>query len=283
MPYVESLHVHPVKGCAPVDVDRLDVDEEGPRLDREWMIVDEAGVFVTQRQQPELARVGVEVDIDARELRLRFDGSDPIALPIDGSSGPRRPVRVWLDTLDAFDAGDAVARWLSERIGSSLRLVRKAEDARRAVPPKFSPKPAATRFTDAFPLLVIGDGSLRLLGDRLGARVEARRFRPNIVVADCPPHAEDEWRRIRVGAAQSGIELAFGKLCSRCGVPNVDPETGERDARGEPLATLARHRTFELDHGDGFVERAAFFGANYVHLGTGVLDVGAPVEVLERA
>ncbi|MEZ4215211.1 MAG: MOSC N-terminal beta barrel domain-containing protein [Myxococcota bacterium] len=281
-PVVRSLAYYPVKGCAGIEVDELALDDEGPRFDREWMVVDEQGVFVTQRDTPALARVGVALDEDAGRLRLDFAGADAIDVPLDAEErgAPHRPSRVWLDVLDAVDQGDAVARWLTARLERPLRLVRKAREARREAPPRFAPWRAHTRFTDAFPLLVVGEGSLSALVERLGRPLEMRRFRPNVVVAGAPAHAEDEWRRIRVGDEHEGIELGFAKLCSRCAVPTVDPSTGVRDRAGEPLAALARYRTRELDHGDGQVERGVFFGANYVHAGPGRLRVGARVEVL---
>ena len=77
-PVVRSLAYYPVKGCAGIEVDELALDDEGPRFDREWMVVDEQGVFVTQRDTPALARVGVALDEEAGRLRLDFAGADAI-------------------------------------------------------------------------------------------------------------------------------------------------------------------------------------------------------------
>ena len=63
---VASLHVHPVKGCGAIDVEQLVLDVDGPRFDREWMLVGDDDVFVTQRQLPRMALVGVSVDAEMR-------------------------------------------------------------------------------------------------------------------------------------------------------------------------------------------------------------------------
>jgi hypothetical protein len=135
------------------------------------------------------------------------------------------------------------------------------------VNPDRTPVEAHTAFSDGYPLLVLSEGALDALNARLPAPLPIARFRPNLVVADCEPHAEDGWRRIRVGA----LELVLVKPCDRCAVTTVDPETGERGG-AEPLRTLARYR-----RRDG----AVWFGQNAIALGTGRLGVGARVEVLE--
>jgi uncharacterized protein YcbX len=150
---------------------------------------------------------------------------------------------------------------------------------------QFAPRGAATRFADAFPLLVVGRSSLDELERRLARPLAMRRFRPNIVVGGSEAHAEDDWRRIVVHPLTGGeasVELVFGKECSRCQVTTIDPDTGMSDGN-EPLATLARYRTREFDHGGGFRERGVFFGANYVPASHGRVERGARIEVLDGA
>lgn len=85
------------------------------------------------------------------------------------------------------------------------------------------------------------------------------RFRPNIVVEGCSPHEEDTWQTLHVGA----ITLRVAKPCSRCSVPTVDQDTGERGS--EPIRTLESYRAF-----GGKV----LFGQNLVHKNQGILRVG---------
>ena len=80
--------------------------------------------------------------------------------------------------------------------------------------------------------------------------------------------AEDGWKRIRIG----DVEFRVVKPCSRCILTTIDPQTGERDASREPLATLQKYRA---------QEGGAMFGQNLVNDGNGVLEVGMPVTVLE--
>jgi len=276
---VAALFVYPVKGLAGVACDRFDLDAHGPVRDREWMLIDEQGVFVTQRDDSGLALIQPEIDERAGILRLSAD-AERVEVELDAAGRSERNVRCWRDTVPARDEGDEAAAWLSRRLGRSLRLVRLCPEHPRPVPAAFTSAPATTRFTDAFPLLIASEASLEALNAKLAAPIGMRRFRPNIVLRGTRPHAEDGWKRIRVGGPD-GLVLRFGKLCSRCRVTTVDPDTGQIAAGGEPLRTLARYRTLEIPGRDGDSEHGVFFAANYVHERPGVIELGAPVEVLE--
>ena len=52
----------------------------------------------------------------------------------------------------------------------------------------------------------------------------------------------------------------------------LDPQSGERSADREPLATLKTYREREGE---------VYFGQNLLHSGPGELQLGMPVEVLE--
>ncbi len=91
------------------------------------------------------------------------------------------------------------------------------------------------------------------------------RFRPNLVIAGCDPHAEDTWNQIQIGE----IWFDVAKPCARCAIPQVDPATAMMGR--EPARTLATYR-----RSDGKV----LFGQNLVHHDLGHLRVGAIVSVL---
>ena len=55
MPTVASLHVYPIKSCRGLDLTGVRFDPLGPLYDRRFMVVDEQGAFLTQREVPKLA------------------------------------------------------------------------------------------------------------------------------------------------------------------------------------------------------------------------------------
>lgn len=263
---LSALRVYPVKSCRGLSVSAWEVDRLGLRLDRAFMVVDAAsGTFVTQRDEPRLARIAPAVD--GAELVLAADGAGEVRVPLDRPGGPRRRIRVWRHEGDGVDQGDDAAAWLARLLRRDLRLVRTPPDHARRVNPERSAVEANVAFSDGYPFLVLSQSALDPLNARLATPIPIDRFRPNLVVAGCEPHAEDGWRRIRVGT----LELLLVKPCDRCAVTTVDQQTGERMG-AEPLRTLAGYR-----RRDG----AVWFGQNAIALGTGRLEVGARVEVLE--
>jgi uncharacterized protein YcbX len=265
-PTLASLYVYPVKACRGLRIAQGEVDRFGLHLDRAFMVVDAGtGRFLTQREEPRLARVVPALGEGA--LSLAAAGAGSVEVPLAEREGPRRRIQVWRHVGEGVDQGDAAAGWLSALIGRALRLVRMPPDHARRVNPERAPFEAHTSFTDGYPFLLISQASLDGLNARLAEPVPMERFRPNLVVAGTEPHAEDGWRRIRIGA----LELVLVKPCDRCAVTTVDPESGVR--RGpEPLRTLATYRQRD---------NAVFFGQNAVHLAPGQLSTGAPVEIVE--
>jgi hypothetical protein len=181
-------------------------------------------------------------------------------------------VRVWDDTCEAWDEGDAAAAFLSAFLGTPARLMRMADSWVRPVDEDYAPQPAQTGFADAFPLLVLSEASLAELNRRIELRgrrtVSMDRFRPNLVVTGCEPFAEDRWRTIRVGA----VLLDLVKSCARCAITTVDQARGLVPDHEEPLATLATFRR----EGD-----KVLFGRNAVHRGPGRISVGDLVSVAD--
>jgi uncharacterized protein YcbX len=264
-----ALHVYPAKSCRGVSPTRHAVDRLGLAFDRAFMVVDDAGRALTQRECPRLARIEVDLDVrpGAGRLVLAAPGCVPLSLPLEDRAGSRLPVAVWRHRGDGLDQGDAAARWLASFLERPCRLVRLPPDHARRVNPERHPDEAHTSFTDGYPFLVLSEASLDELNARLATPVGIERFRPNLVLRGAAPYAEDGWRRIRVGR----LELALVKPCPRCIVTTVDPQRGER-AGNEPLLTLARYRRGE---------EGPPFGVYAVARGEGELAVGMEVAVLE--
>jgi uncharacterized protein YcbX len=267
MPTVLSaLAIHPVKSCAPLALQTAQVEPRGLAGDRRWMVVDPDGRFLTGRQLPRMVLL-VARPADAG-LELEAPGRPPLRVPAAAADAPRRRVTVWKDAVDAACAPAAADAWLSDFLGRPVHLVAMDAPARRAVDPDRARPGDEVSFADGFPVLLVGQASLDALNARLAKPVPMSRFRPNLVVAGAPAHAEDGWRRIRIG----GVEFELVKDCTRCVFTTVDAEQGAFDPDGEPLRTLVGYR-----RGPAGVT----FGRNLIARGTGTLRVGDAVEVLD--
>ena len=256
---IARLFVYPVKSCAGVEVSEALLTETGLDLDRAWMVVDEQGEFVSQRELPRMALIRVVLKYS--EVVLRAPGMLALHLAIDAVEEPVK-VRVWDDEVKAYDMGAIAAQWFSDFLGRKLRLVRFDPDERRLSDRKWTAgAEALNQFSDGFPLLVASEGSLAELNRRLAQAgheaVGIERFRPNIVLAGLEAHDEDRLDVLRI-AADEEVQLRLVKPCPRCPIPDIDPATGLASPRVSE--TLRTYRSNELVNG------AITFGINAIVL-----------------
>jgi len=262
---VEGLYCYPVKSCAGTSLGTATVGPRGIVGDRQWMVVDETGEFVTQREHHRLALVSPRL-LDEGLLELSAPGM-PLLTVTPAVRQDRVDVSIWSDRCAAIDEGESAAEWLSAFLEMRCRLVRFPEDVTRRVDPEYAGPNDQVGFADGFSFLLTSCASLDDLNQRLAAPLLMNRFRPNIVVSGGNPFQEDRWKRIRI----DDIAFAVVKPCARCVTTTVDQQTGE--ASREPLRTLATFRNVP--------GRGVMFGQNLIHDQSGVLHVGAEVAVLE--
>lgn len=265
---LSGLYRYPLKSGRGEALQRSAVDGLGLHGDRRWMLVDaDNGRFITQRLLPQMSQLSALYDARGG-LTLSAPGRDDLSVALPDPEQDLRGVIVWRDSLRVPDAGDAAAAWLSDLLGKSCRLVQVPEGRTRQVDTAYAQRGDHVAFADGFPLLLIGQASLEDLSQRVGQPLSMLRFRPNLVVTGSEPYAEDSWKRIRIGE----VEFDVAKGCSRCILTTIDPQTGERNAQREPLATLKTYRERDGD---------VFFGQNLLPRGVGELQLGMTVEVLE--
>lgn len=279
MAVLSALTLYPIKSCAGIALREATLTEAGLMTgyiyDREWMVVDPAGRFLSQREYPRMALIVPRLKSDTLELRapgmLRLEM--PLGLP-EPDAAQLFSVQVWDDQLPAYDCGELAATWFSKAIGVACRLVRFAAHAERAVSSKWTGGVAATTlFSDGYPLLLAGAASLDDLNEKLLAAGRAalpmERFRPNLVIAGLPAFEEDYVDTFELGEAV----LKPVKPCSRCSIPAIDQASGEPGP--DPLDILQAYRAKpELDG-------AICFGMNAIVLaGAGtVLRIGQEINV----
>lgn len=236
---VRSLHVYPVKGCRGIELESVRVLTEGLRHDREWMVVDHIGRFVTQREVPGMARIGTRLDDEFLTLSMLGKGS--VQVPLRYRDGQKKKVVCWRFATDALDCGDDAAAFLSDSMGVAVRLVRFPRDARRDCNPDWTGGIAAhTKFSDGYPILMLGSASVEDLRARMGvaeAALPIDRFRANIVLDGLGAYEEDFVARFD----KAELQLKPVKPCARCTVPAVDQASGI-ESPVSPLDTLDTYR-----------------------------------------
>jgi len=240
--HLAAAHVFPVKSLLGFSAASIPVDHRGLAGDRRFLVVSaSSGEFLTQRSFPAMTQLTSRFTARG-SLSLHHVSGSACEVPLPPGSAPTRRVRVWRDEVIGADCGDPAAAFLSAHLHAEVRLVHAGRDYQRpfAGGGDQPSAPDTLGFADAAPILLASEASLDALNERLTPRglspVTMDRFRPNLILRDCPAFAEDSLHRFRIG----GVSFRSIGPCARCVVITTDQATGERTP--EILSTLAEFR-----------------------------------------
>ncbi|MEO8879775.1 MAG: MOSC N-terminal beta barrel domain-containing protein [Gemmatimonadaceae bacterium] len=210
---VAGLYRHPVKSMSAQPLADATIDGHGIVGDRRFAlrrIGDQGGFpWLTASKLPALIT-----------YRAECAGSDAPTLAT---------MRIHSPAGDDFGCeSDALARHLAEAHGVNVELLHLDRG-----------------IFDVAGLSIITTQTLASLGALLSMPMDARRFRPNIVVdveESGDPYPEDAWvgRTIAFGNAQNGPLASITELDERCSMINLDPDTGASSP--EVMRTVVRER-----------------------------------------
>lgn len=261
---VQELHIYPVKGCGGGPVDTLTISAEGIVGDREFSFVDEDSRLVDQKDTPLLASIKAKLTSQGLEFHHATAGIFTHQTRTKGESIPAKWV---IDKLEGMDQGDAIAEWVTNIIGKTVRLIRidKPWTINFPVPDmaRLHGK-SKQRFTGASELSLTNRASLDALNETLDHPVSMDRFRSNIVVDGIEAFEEDDMQMI----GNDAVEILQVTAAERCVIIDTDQTTGERPIK--VLKALSKIRTkTEGKFGSGII-----FG-NYMTINKpGILNIG---------
>jgi uncharacterized protein len=252
---ITALTIYPIKGCQGIALEQAYALREGLAVklpngeflhDREFMVVDSAGNFLTQREVARLATIKVAIAADG--LLLSAPGYENLHLSL-ASKKRARDVLVWNFSGSGLDMGPIALGWFTKVLGRPAALVQFNRDVARDCKPLGS-MASTTLFADSFGYLLIGVASVVDLEERLRAHhqdstleLPTNRFRANIVLNDLGAYEEDFLRTVAV----NGVTFEVVSKCVRCNVPGIDQASGEIQL-ATPTALLD---TFRLDEALG--------------------------------
>ncbi|KAJ3570554.1 hypothetical protein NP233_g4332 [Leucocoprinus birnbaumii] len=247
--------------------------------DRRFCIIDaESGKILTADKLPKLVLIHPEIQTD----ELSPDGgvlvvNFPPESGCDNFSVPLRPSEETLskwelvkniilakgyDPLDGYICQPSAAGAsspsdiLTQYIGKPAHLAYKGPMPRKIDPTYDYPDHKGDAYFQwMYPMLLLSEESMEAIlektrplvgtqgiGEKWQDReLEVERFRPNIVFEGTDPFAEDDWQEITIGAPNAP-NITLVSKCVRCLLPNVDPDTGVRDA-AVPYKVIMKFRT----------------------------------------
>ena len=269
---LSEIYIYPIKSLGGIRLENSNITTRGLENDRRFMLIDENGRFLTQREHPELAIFQTEIDGETLMITNKKDGSSvKVQTQYFNTelSNPSLNVQIWDDQTTAIEVSQEASAWFTQALGIPTRLVFMHEESQRKIETNYAlTGNEITSFSDGYPILIAGQSSLDDLNNRLKNPVNINRFRPNFVFTNGEPFEEDDWHEFTIGDVRF-----FGvKPCSRCIMTTIDQETGEKNGK-EPLLTLNKYRK---------AGKRILFGQNVLISQLGTVSVGDVVTVLSR-
>ena len=264
---VSELYIYPVKSLGGIAVNSARLTDRGFEHDRRWMVVDKGNRFITQRELPAMALLQVQVTDTGLRIQLKTKRTESIDVPFQPPLPNTVPVVVWDDTCEAQYAGSRVDEWLSDMLSFDCRLVYMPDHSLRKVDTRYAANNEVTSLSDGYPVLMIGQASLEDVNRRMAIPLPMNRFRPNIVFTGGSAFEEDTMAHFRI----QGMDFYAVKPCARCAITTINQDNAV--AAKEPLKTLAGYRNRE---------NKVYFGQNILYRGSGVVQVGDGIAVVER-
>lgn len=220
---LETVYRYPVKSMAGEEVDEAFVGFSGLMGDRAYAFEIEQGLrgfpWLTGREQADLVVYHPQF-VEEGETRLPADVEKSLHMaPGLFTAYPEAKVfalRVTSPTGQTYAVDSEVLRSeLEKKSGQKVRL-------------RFSDR----SHWDCRPVSLLGNASVRALGDELGIKLDRRRFRANLHVDwdDSKPYREDDLvgRKLKIGKR---LQIAVLERDPRCKMITLDPETGQIDEK----------------------------------------------------
>ena len=255
---ITQLISYPIKSCAGIKHTTTTIDAMGLKGDRQLMLVDENGLFMSQRKYPQMALI--QVEYLGHVLNIKAPGMETLTVDSHLDTAHQLNVTIWKNSLSADSPSLAANHWFSDFLKKPVSLVKYGQHSHRLIDPSFAKNNETVAFADGYPLLIAHETTLEQLNLSLEKPVGMDRFRPNIVVSS-PLCAWEELSWDSLVADKLKIDLV--KPCSRCVITGVDQNNGIQTGT-EVLMTLKQ----QFAHQD-----KAVFGIN------GIANTDRPIEL----
>ncbi|WP_175633894.1 MOSC domain-containing protein [Pedobacter ghigonis] len=263
---LSAIYVYPIKSLGGFRLNEAHLEEKGLKYDRRWMLVNETGMFITQRKHFELALLQVSIADGKLTVVHKLTPEVTISFALDEDTGEQIPVNIWDDASTGLEVNQAVSEWFSAYLQFKVKLVKMPLAEKRYVDRDYAGNDEIVSFADGYPCLMIGESALNGLNEKLQEPVLMDRFRPNFVFTGGEAHLEDRFKSFYIG----DVLFSAVKPCARCVLITINQQTGEKGQ--EPLRTLAGYRT---------INKKIMFGQNLLPQAQGLIRTGDEIRVVD--
>lgn len=259
---LQHIYLYPIKSTQSYEASQALVLPHGLNFDREFMLTETDGSFITARKEAELYHFyAFPIPLG---LYIRYKNHSSIQIHYQDFQ-EIQSCDVWGNQFPSFVAKETINQWFSEKLGREVQLRWLGENSQRKI--KRYPSQSLS-FADGYPLLLTTEMSFNAVQQSCPSEILPTQFRPNLIIDGINAFEEQQWDHIQIGE----VKFLHTKPCERCILTTRNPETNHTDPKMEPFRTLKKINTNE--------QGAPLFGINLIPLNTGTIKVGDQVEVI---
>ena len=261
---VKEIIIYPIKSLGGVNVQESFCEEKGLQYGRRMMLINGDGRFLTQRQIPQMALIGVTQEEDGFTFYQKDKPNEKLFIHYNSELHSEQQVSVWEHEFTAKKMDNSYSEWFSEVLKSEVSLVKMDHDSLREKSLSKAPTKTAMSMADGYPYLIISEETLADLNKRLVVPVPMDRFRPNIVLTDSVADGEENVDQFQINQ----LKFRMIKPCARCIMTTIDQKTAKKLV--EPLKTLSTYKK---------KGNKIYFGMNAVNLEPGFIKIGDKLSI----
>lgn len=205
------------------EVSEARLNYSGLENDRNWMLIDEQGNFLSAREIPELLQFSTAIESDTNTLELIYKPTGVnFKYQLNPSEGAVLKAKIWDDPIQTLHPSPEFSQFFSDCLKQKTFAVFTNKESNRIKKSK-TDKKFRLNLADAFPFLILGENSIQHLSEIFMEKIDIRRFRPNFIFTGGSPYEEDQWNKITIEENSFLCE----KKCARCKVIGLNPDSSE--------------------------------------------------------
>jgi len=211
---------------------------------------------------PQMSAISTIIDLDAETMTVRAPNHKDLVLSLECSKSTADDISTSEDIRVCGDlckgnvwGGSKASKWFTSVLGVRCWLARHDESKAAKISPNESRQHA---YGNEASLLLVSQQSISFLNSVIakqqwGRLVEARHFRPNLLVScsqevanasgdnhrESITNPEDLWQEICIKGDEVELRLKAVGKCARCQMVDIDPSSG---MKGNTLRALAQYR-----------------------------------------
>ncbi|TCP14389.1 hypothetical protein EV697_101530 [Bisgaardia hudsonensis] len=259
---LHEIYIYPIKSTKAYKISQSIVQMQGLNFDREFMLTDLNGKFITARTHSTLYELfafpiaqGIEIHHKNGSF-IRIQYQDFLY---------SRNNEVWGDHFPSLVAKQEINQWLTDKIKDNVQLRWLGEQSQRKI--KHYPEYNVS-FADGYPILLCTEESLEKVKSECPTEITMLQFRPNVVIKGYSAFSEQNWHEIQIG----NVKFLHTHPCTRCILTTRNIYTNQLDPKAEPFRTLKRINTNE--------NGKPLFGINLIPMNTGIIKEGDEIKIL---